>query len=327
MRHALMLTDVSGREAVYCSKIAEEGKLEGIWIPEMTRRDSVSILGAVAVTTETIHIATGILNVFSRTPALITMTLMTLQELSGGRLIGGLSVGNPAYTRNIHGMQASHGVLRLSEAIQIIKAISGDHPFQFKGRILQIENWNPNFPRLKPIPIYVGAHNPALLKLIGELADGVILNLVSPDDVRRAVGIIQESARQHDRDPNSIDIAAIMMLALNKNRSQAEWRIRKQIAFYLSRSRLVRERFKGGVFADDINRLEKIIGGKTLEQVAEILPQHLVDALSIYGDQEDLKTKLVEYEKAGLNLSIAYVAGWLGDSCTFTESLVPRLAL
>jgi len=327
MRKSLMLTDVSPNEAIYCSRFAEEKNLNAIWIPEMSRRDSISILGAVAANTKEIQVAPGILNVHSRSPALIAMTLITLQELSGGRLLSGLSSGNPDYIRDIHGLSYVKNIDRLRETIAIIrKACSGQNIIGYKGKSVAINNWSPKFQNVKTIPLYIGAHNPNMLDLVGEVADGVILNLVSPGNVESARERIHESAKRHGRELGFPSIASILMIAIDNNDSKiAEKRVRSQIAFYLARSAQIRKRFARSEHADDIAKAERAIASGRTEELAKGISREFVNEIAVCGTQKDVESKLLEYEKAGLDEAIFYVAGWMGDSKKFTEELLESM--
>jgi alkanesulfonate monooxygenase SsuD/methylene tetrahydromethanopterin reductase-like flavin-dependent oxidoreductase (luciferase family) len=323
-----MLTDMSGSDAMYCASRAEEKGLESVWVPEMTRRDSVSILGGIASSTKRIHLAPGILNVYSRTPALIAMTLASLQEMSNGRLIAGLSSGNPDTIRNVHGLNYKDSIERLREVVGIIRMVaSGNERLEVSGKIFNIKNWSPKFPKLSPIPIYVGAHNPKLLQFIGESCDGVILNLVSSENVRSAIRIISDSASSCGRDPKSIDIASIVMVSIDDDAKVAEERVRKQIAFYLARSRQIRKRFSKSEFAEDVSKVNDALAKGREGEIARNLSQDLVDSVGIYGSKEEVEERIYEYEKAGLNLAILYIAGWMNDARSITDNLLGRINL
>lgn len=329
MRKALVLTDVSGSDALYCSAKAEQyGRIESIWVPEMNRRDSVSILGAIAANTTKIKIATGIINVYSRTPALIAMSLMTLQELSNGRLLAGLSVGNPDYVRDIHGMTVTKSINRLREVVSIVRKTSSakTESISHTGEIFTIRKWTPKFPAsIDSFPIYVGAHNPKLLEFVGEACDGVILNLVSPENVKSAAKIIQTSATRNGREASSVDIASIVMIAVNDDGQIAEQRVRKQIAFYLSRSRQIRMRLGKSEFSNDIKMVDSLLIEGKQSEISERLSKNLIDSIAIYGTKNDVERRLLDYERSGLNLAMFYVAGWMGDARSFTDSLLSAI--
>jgi 5,10-methylenetetrahydromethanopterin reductase len=322
MRESLMLTDISGSDAIYCSSQAEERDLETVWIPEMTRRDSISILGAISAKTSRIRIAPGILNVYSRTPALIAMTLLTLQELSGGRLVAGLSSGNPDYIREIHGMKFVNNIQRLRETIAIVREALSSENMSYSGKIFTIKRWAPKFPKMRPFPIYVGAHNPKLLEFVGEACDGVILNLVSPENVTTARRIIQNSETKHGRKNGSVDISSILMIAVDVDPSAAEKRVRKQVAFYLARSSQIRKRLLNSKFAEEISKTEKALINGRQDDIASELSREFVNEIAVYGNKREVEMRLLEYEKAGLDQAIFYVAGWMGDPRQFTDRLL-----
>ena len=317
-----MLTDISGSDAIYCSSVAEERELETVWIPEMIRRDSISILGAISAKTSRIQIAPGILNVYSRTPALIAMTLLTLQELSGGRLVAGLSSGNPDYIREIHGMKYSDNIQRLRETIAIVRETLSSENISYSGKIFTIKRWAPKFSNIQPFPIYVGAHNPKLLEFVGEAGDGVILNLVSPHNVSTARRIIQDSEEKHGRRKGSVDISSILMIAIDVDPAVAEKRVRRQVAFYLARSRQIRKRFLNSKFAEEISKTEKALINGRQDDIASELSREFVNEIAVFGNKRDVEQRLLEYEKSGLDQAIFYIAGWMGDPRQFTERLL-----
>ena len=79
------------------AKLAEAAGFESVWVPEAWSSDAFTLLGAIAVNTQRLRLATGIVNIFSRTPALLAQTFATLDELSGGRAIVGSAA--PSVTR------------------------------------------------------------------------------------------------------------------------------------------------------------------------------------------------------------------------------------
>lgn len=331
MRIGIILTDITAADALWCARRAESYGVESVWVPEMIRRDSISILGAIAATTQRIKVATSIINVYSRTPALIAMTLATLQELSNDRLIFGMSTGNPAYIGAIHGMEFKSSITRMREVIEVLRKLSRDEKIdEYRGKTFKLSGWEPRFDHLNPLfPIFVGAHGPNMLKFAGEEADGVILNLVDVDGLRRAATIVNDvaSARGRARKPA---VASLLMVSVDPDPRKAEARVRKQIAYYLIKSKAIRHRLMGvPKFAGDVEKIERDGRGQNtkLDHAAESLSEEIVDSLSVHGsDLKGFEERLSEYKKAGLTLPICYVAGWLGDSRTFVEEQIGKIA-
>ena len=96
----------------------EAAGVDRIWIPEAYGFDAVSLLGYLAASTSTVELASGILNTYSRTPALLAQTAAGLDALSGGRFILGLGASGPQVIEGFHGMPYDRPLTRMKEIIQ-----------------------------------------------------------------------------------------------------------------------------------------------------------------------------------------------------------------
>src|SRR5256714_14755128 len=110
-------------EAVELAQHAENLGFESVWMPEAYGTDAVSVLGALAARTERIRLGTGIVNVFSRTPALLAQTAATLDLISGGRFILGLGTSGHQVISGWHGVPFQRPVLRMAEANAIVRPV------------------------------------------------------------------------------------------------------------------------------------------------------------------------------------------------------------
>src|SRR5207247_2385117 len=106
-------------EAVELARRAEALGFESVWMPEAYGTDAVSILGALAARTQRIRLGTGIVNVFSRTPALLAQTAATLDLISGGRFILGLGTSGHQVVSGWHGMPLGEPLLGIRGTVRI----------------------------------------------------------------------------------------------------------------------------------------------------------------------------------------------------------------
>src|SRR5213082_3746237 len=102
---------------------AEALGLDSVWVPEAWGTDAISLLGALASRTERIRLGTGIVNVFSRTPALLGQTAATLDLISGGRFILGLGTSGHQVVSGWHGMAFDRPLVRMRETIAIVRQV------------------------------------------------------------------------------------------------------------------------------------------------------------------------------------------------------------
>src|SRR5439155_17952906 len=110
-------------ELVRRVQVADDLGVEAAWVAEAWGRDAFSMLTQLALSTSKIQLGTAIVNVFSRTPAVLAMTFGTLDELSGGRAIIGLGSSGRNVIEHWHGVAFEKPATRLREYIEIINAI------------------------------------------------------------------------------------------------------------------------------------------------------------------------------------------------------------
>jgi alkanesulfonate monooxygenase SsuD/methylene tetrahydromethanopterin reductase-like flavin-dependent oxidoreductase (luciferase family) len=172
-------SDLKTEELVETARLAEELGYHSIWVPEMWGRDAFSILGLIAANTKRIKLSTGIIPVFSRSPAVIAQTAATLDEISGGRMMLGLGTSGPAVIENWHGVPFDKPLQRTREYVEIIKMILGGGRVDYEGEIFSLKGFRLQFQPLRSvIPVLVAAIGPRNVRLAGESADGWIPFLV-----------------------------------------------------------------------------------------------------------------------------------------------------
>ncbi|TMD02658.1 MAG: LLM class flavin-dependent oxidoreductase, partial [Chloroflexi bacterium] len=144
------------------------------------------MLGALAVRTERIRLGTGIINVFSRTPALIGQTAATLDALSGGRFILGLGTSGHQVVTGWHGVPFDRPLQRIRETMAIVNQVLARQPVRFEGEVFRLTQGlkllaHPVRPR---VPVYLATITPAGVRLAAELADGWMPILYSPEHAK-----------------------------------------------------------------------------------------------------------------------------------------------
>src|SRR6202048_4092792 len=169
-------------EAVELAQRAEALGFDSVWMPEAYGTDAVSILGALAARTERIKLGTGIINVFSRTPALLAQTAATLDLISGGRFILGLGTSGHQVISGWHGMAFDRPLLRMRETIAIVRQVLRRDRLLFEGEVFHLDKGLKLLARpvRAAVQISLATLTPGGLRLTGEVADGWIPTLFSP---------------------------------------------------------------------------------------------------------------------------------------------------
>jgi alkanesulfonate monooxygenase SsuD/methylene tetrahydromethanopterin reductase-like flavin-dependent oxidoreductase (luciferase family) len=172
--------------------------------------DTWTLLTAMAMRTENIHVFPDVANLPLRPPAVLAKAAATLDLLSGGRAELGLGAGG--FWEAIKAMGGpvrtpGESVAALEEAIQVIRLMwSGDRGVHFDGKFYQLQGVHTGPKPAHPMGIWLGAYKPRMLSLVGRAADGWVPSLggVQPEDLVAGNTRIDEAAKAAGRDPRSI---------------------------------------------------------------------------------------------------------------------------
>ncbi|MDT5026537.1 MAG: hypothetical protein QOE61_2963 [Micromonosporaceae bacterium] len=225
---------------------AEAAGVDSVWVSEAYGTDAVSVLGYLAGHTETMRLGAAVLQMPARTPANTAMTAMTLDELSGGRLLLGLGSSGPQVVQGWHGLPFDAPLARTREYVAIVRAaIAREQPLTHHGRYYQIPYRGPSGePTARPlkasirpvrerVPIYLAANGPRSIALTAEIADGWLPAFYSP--TRPDVYTDALAAGLASRGPAlaALDLVATVHLAVGDDLDACRDALRPAFALYL----------------------------------------------------------------------------------------------
>jgi probable F420-dependent oxidoreductase len=216
---------------------AEDAGLDSVWHVEINREPFVP-LTAIAARTTRIRLGTGVV-IWARSPILASLVAANLDELSDGRFLYGLGTGPPDWNRRFHGMSYERPVRRIREYVEVMrgawKAAHDGSAFDYEGELYRIEDYRrPLRQERERIPIVLAAVQARMCELAGEIADGVLFNVLStPRYVREfAMPHLQRGAERSGRDLATLERAAAITAAVDDDASTARRWARHHIAFY-----------------------------------------------------------------------------------------------
>jgi probable F420-dependent oxidoreductase len=204
---------IPARALLDLAVLADRRGYDSVWVPEGTGREATSTLGAAAAVTSHIRLGSGILTIFTRPPGLAAMAAATLADLSGGRFILGLGVGHPHLVGAAFGARYRRPLAAMREYVAIVRQALAGGQVTVAGRVFRTGALRLESRPRYPVPIYLAALGEGMLRLAGEVADGVILNWMPPSRVRWAAEIVRDAARRHGRDPSAITVACYVRAA------------------------------------------------------------------------------------------------------------------
>ena len=195
MRTATTIEASSGNwpETVEFVREAEKLGLDICWVAEAWGSEAPSALGYLAARTERVLLGSGIIQLGTRTPIAIARAAITLSNISGGRFLLGLGASGPQVIEGLHGVPFGRPLTRMRETVEIVRLAAANGKISFTGREFTIP-WPGGEARPMrlsvraehPIPIYLAALSPAMLRLTGEIADGWLGTSFVPEEANRA---------------------------------------------------------------------------------------------------------------------------------------------
>ncbi len=171
----------------------ESAGLDTVWVAEAYGFDSPTLMGYLAVRTETVEIGAGILNVFSRTPGTLAQTAAGLDNVSGGRALLGLGASGPQVIEGWHGMPYDKPLARTREVVDIVRMALRRERLEYDGSVLRLplpEGTGTGLgkplkmltrPERRTVPIYVAALGPRNVEGTAEYADGWLPFMFAPE--------------------------------------------------------------------------------------------------------------------------------------------------
>jgi len=303
-------------DALEMTQRAEALGLDSVWVPEAWGTDAISLLGALASRTERIRLGTGIVNVFSRTPTLLGQTAATLDLISNGRFILGLGTSGHQVISGWHGMRFDRPLQRMRETVEIVRRVLRQERLRFEGEIFTLNQGLKLLARpVRPtVPIFLATLTPAGLRLTGEVADGWIPTLFSPDHLDLFRPELEAGARAAGRSLDSLEIAPYVPVLIDDDRSAARDAIRPWVALYVGGMGSRAKNFYNEVvqrygFKEEARDIQELyLTGKKLEAIRRV-PDTLVDAITIVGPHNYVRERIEAWSSAGVTLLLASVQG------------------
>jgi F420-dependent oxidoreductase-like protein len=294
----------------------ERAGLDIIFVPEAYSFDAVSQLGYIAAKTERLQIASGILQLYSRTPTLTAMTAAGLDYVSGGRFTLGLGASGPQVIEGWHGVPYDAPVGRAREIIEICRMVWRREKVVYHGRYYQlpIEGGTGlgkplkliNHPVRERIPIVLAAIGPKNVALAAELAEGWEPIFYLPERAADVWGdAVAEGQAKRDPSLGPLDVIASATLAIGEDVAGLRERSRPELALYIGGMGA-----RGHNFYNDLARRfgyeaeakaiqDAYLDGRK-DEAAALVPADLVERTSLIGPESYVRERLAAYRDAGV---------------------------
>ena len=306
----------------------EAAGVDRIWIPEAYGFDAVSLLGYLAASTSTVELASGILNTYSRTPALLAQTAAGLDALSGGRFILGLGASGPQVIEGFHGMPYDRPLTRMKEIIQICRSAWRRERLEHEGRVFTLPLpadqgtglGKPlkiiNHLKRSNIPIYIAALGQKSVEETAATCEGWLPFLVYPERMDQVWGdAVRAGKARRDDSLDEFDVVAGGLVAIGDDAAQYRDYARPMAALYIGGMGARGKNFYNDVcrdygFADEAIAVQDAYLDGRKEEAAGLLPEELIQNTTLCGDEAYVVDRLAAYSEAGVtSLNVTPVGG------------------
>ncbi|WP_078309010.1 MULTISPECIES: LLM class flavin-dependent oxidoreductase [unclassified Mycobacterium] len=294
---------------------AERLGVASLWVPEVWGYDALTGLAYLAARTETIGLGTFVVQLGSRSPAMLATSALSIQQLSGGRFILGVGASGPQVMEGWHGVRFSRPVRTTRETIDIVRMVARGERLQYEGEVYTLplpgSAGKPLRPMVAPqnVPIYVAAMGPANLALTGELADGWLGNSFIPELAEVFLGPIRDAAVAAGRKLEDIDLVAPVALEFADTATDAAAAIRRHAAGYaftigamgVSGRNFYNEAFTRLGYGDGVRAVESLWRTGDRDAARGAVPDDLGRLTNLVGTDEMIGERLERYRAAGIS--------------------------
>jgi len=296
--------DMRKEDAIELAKIADESGVDSFWVPEGWSHDAFSLLISIAEKTNRIKLATGIVNVYSRTPGALAQHFATLDQWSGGRAIIGLGASSANVIEHFHGMPFQPAFARIKETVEIINILMRGEKLVYNGRWFKMDR---GFTlRLTPerphIPIFIASLNEKSTKQTAAIADGWMPVWIPLTALKDQVAQFRAWAAEAGRDPAAVEVKSPGSVTVSKNPDAIDAG-RPMTAYYIARmGDFYYNHLSKLGYADEVARVRRVFNEQGSAAGAAALSRPFLEEFGVAGDADTCRRRLEEQEAAGIDI-------------------------
>ncbi len=318
----------------------EKAGLDVVFVPEAYSFDAVSALGYLAAATERVELASGILQLYTRTPTLTAMTAAGLDYVSEGRYILGLGASGPQVIEGFHGVPYDNPIGRTREVVEICRQVWRRERLAYQGKYYTIplpEGQGTglgkslkliNHPVRERIPVLLAALGPKNVELAAEIAEGWQPIFYMPERAKDVWGDALEAGyAKRDAALPPLDIYAGPALAIGDNVEGMREFIKPHIALYIGGMGAKGKNFYHNVatkygYGAEADRIQELYLAGDKDGAAKVVPDELVRDISLIGSREFVKERVAAFREAGVTvLNVVPMGATTADRVKLIEEL------
>lgn len=298
MRHGFSLGSLLSISDVQdCLDAMKSREPDAVWIPETWGMENFAMLSVAASRTRTAKIGSSIINIYSRTPSLVGMGAVTVDALSGGRLILGLGASSPQIVSDFHGCGYDDPLGRMREFVNVVRLVMSGRPVDHDGPVFCLHGFRLLLkPCREAVPIYLAAVNRRMMDLAWETGDGVILYLRPRAEMKETIRRMQYGRK--------IDVACQIITAISEDADAARTRGKKTLAFYIAVGDIYRKFLAENGYRSQADAILEEYRRGGLAGIHNHVDDAMLDDLAACGTPDEVASGISGFVDAGVQMPI-----------------------
>ena len=273
---------------------AEKRGFDSIWVADhyFMPHEALTALTALAMKTEKVKLGTCVVDANRRAPAMLAQITATLDKISRGRLILGISSG--VYNEKTFGFPLRKKVSRFQEVVEVLKEFWTKDKIDYHGKFFDFNfESTKDRPFTRPVqkphpPIWINGWGPRMKRIAGELCDGFITQHASPEIFKEEFKLVIAGAKKAGRDTSKIKAVHMSPMAIANTYDEALSCIRE-----IGRNKLL-------MLTKPPHNYPERMGYEGPWEKPEDVPDEAIDQLLIFGTPDDCITKIEKYVDKGI---------------------------
>jgi len=286
-------------EVLRAARLADELGYGSFWTAEIVGPEAFALLAAAGAAAPSLALGSGIIAIQVRSPLLAAMGAATLQDLYPDRpVLLGVGVSSPVVTGRWHGVPyGDRPLARMREYVALVRELLTGEPVTFAGDFYEVHKVRISLPAADRRPsIVVAALNEGMLRLAGEVADGVVLNYQAPDLVPWSVDQVRAGAARRDDGMVPTVFCNAHVAVTDRDRGLDE--ARRDLFSYAVVDAYAAT-FRRAGFGGEIDALRAAhLAGDRAGALAAV-SDAMVDAHNVMGDAATIRATVEAYAAAG----------------------------
>lgn len=303
---------LAAREIAAAAAAAEDAGLAAFAVAERVA-DGLALAQAVIAATRRIAVGTAIVNARLRHPALAAMSAATLDELSAGRFTLGLGVANPGLNEGALGLEPVDPVAFARAYVAAVRAVLAGHGDAGGGAVPHVRGLVLDRPAAPPgPPVHLAGLQPRMLALAGEVADGVLLNLVTPASVDAALAAVGNGLTAAGRVRTDLLVTCTVPCCLGVGADEARQAGRELVVGYALHPAATRI-FAATGHGERIAEIAGLLRAGDRAAALAGVDDRLVEDFLLHGDGAEVVERLARYAAAGVDRVLLFPVAAAGD--------------